>query len=333
MEVTAPDFPPAVLHTLSGDHTPGGPRVQLAVHESGRTDATAVVFCHGFPELAYSWRHQLAAVADAGFRAIAPDQRGYGGSSIPPDADDYSLSHLCGDLADLLDALEIDRAVFVGHDWGGFVAWAMPVLHPDRVAGVVGVCTPNTPFPRTDWLRRVFGDDEKMYMLWFQRPGEPEAAMDPRVRVVFDKLARGGVDPAVLLERGMARGEGGDFNPFRRLDDLEELGEPVLNEAETQHFVRAFERTGFGGAINWYRNMDRNAAEHPDVGTSPLGIPTLMITAEWDPALPPSLADKMGSLCSDLETHMVARAGHWLQQEAPEEVNAILVDWLTRRFG
>ena len=114
--------------------------IDLTVHETG--EGPAVVFCHGFPELAYSWRHQLPAVAAAGFRAIAPDQRGYGDSSAPPNISDYGLTELTGDMAGLLDALEIDRAIFVGHDWGGFVAWAMPLLYPDRTAGVVGVCTP-----------------------------------------------------------------------------------------------------------------------------------------------------------------------------------------------
>jgi len=325
-----------VLHTLSGIHTPdeGGEAVRLAVHELGDgSGRPPVVFCHGFPELAYSWRHQLPAVADAGFRAIAPDQRGYGGSSIPEDISSYSLDHLCGDLVDLLDALDIERAVFVGHDWGGFVSWAMPVLFPERVAGAVGICTPNTPFPGIEFLRSMFPQDDKMYMLWFQADGVAEAHMDPRAGTVMEKLMVGGVDPAVLLKEGIARGEGMDFNPFRRIDDFDTLGEPIASPEEVGHYVTEFERTGFRGGINWYRNMDANATRHPEVGTTPLDIPTLMITAEWDPALPPAMAAGMGKLCSDLETHMVAKAGHWVQQEYPEEVNALLTDWLTRRFG
>ncbi len=111
------------------------------------------------------------------------------------------------------------------------------------------------------------------------------------------------------------------------------MGDPIATPEEVDHYVEVFERTGFGGGINWYRNLDANAAAFPEAGTMPLGIPTLMITAEWDPALPPALAANMGNVCSDLETHMVERAGHWVQQECPEQVNAILVDWLTRRFG
>lgn len=330
-------FPPGVAHTLPGTHDPDGPHdppIHLSVHEAGEGgDRPAVVFCHGFPDLAYSWRHQLPMVADAGFRAVAPDQRGYGSSSAPGEISAYGLGQLCGDLADLLDVLEVERAVFVGHDWGGFVAWAMPALHPDRVAGVAGVCTPYTPFPGTDFLRSMFGDDENMYMLWFQEPGVAEAVMNPRVRMLYEKIMVGGIDPSVLAESGTARAEGMDFNPFRRIEELEPMGEPIASPEELEHYVETFERTGFTGGINWYRNIDANAERYPEAGTMPLDIPTLMITAEWDPALPPELAANMDQHCSDLEMHMISRAGHWVPQESPEEVGALLVDWLVRRFG
>ena len=116
------------------------PPISLSVHEGG--EGPAVVLCHGFPELAYSWRKQYQPLVDAGFRAIVPDQRGYGLSDSPPEIHQFDIDHLTTDLVHLLDALEIEKAVFVGHDWGGFVAWAMPVLHPDRTAGVIGVNTP-----------------------------------------------------------------------------------------------------------------------------------------------------------------------------------------------
>ena len=146
-----PGFPdPERVELAAGE---GRDAISLSVHELG--SGPAVVFCHGFPELAYSWRHQLPAIADAGFRAIAPDQRGYGRSDRPAKIEDYDLVHLCGDLAALLDAFEIERAVFVGHDWGGFVAWGMPVLHPDRTAGAIGVCTPYVALPPTSTLRAL----------------------------------------------------------------------------------------------------------------------------------------------------------------------------------
>lgn len=330
-------FPLPVHHTLSGDNTPAEPdvgRIRMSVHEAGVvTGHPPVVFCHGFPDLAYGWREQLPAVADAGFRAIAADQRGYGATTAPEPVEAYSLDHLCGDLADLLDVLDVDRAVFVGHDWGGFVAWAMPTLFPQRCAGVVGVCTPYTPFPTTDFLRAMFGEDpEAMYMLWFQEPGVAEAVLDGDAESVFSKLTVGGIDPAVVAEHGMAREQGATFNPFIDLASLPEIGEPLLSDEELAHYVREFSRTGFRGGLNWYRNIDRNAAAHPDVGVAPIDIPTLMICAEWDPALPPALAEGMDQRCSDLEMHVVPKAGHWVQTESPEEVNDLLVDWLSRRF-
>ncbi|MEM8768964.1 MAG: alpha/beta hydrolase, partial [Pseudomonadota bacterium] len=127
------------------------PDITLSVHDGGA--GPAVVLCHGFPELARSWRYQFGPLCDAGFRVIAPDQRGYGGSDAPKAVEDYDLVHLTGDLVNLLDVLEIDKAIFVGHDWGGLVAWAMPVMHPDRCLGVVGVNTPYVAMPSTDAMR------------------------------------------------------------------------------------------------------------------------------------------------------------------------------------
>ena len=268
--------------------------IGLSVHEAG--DGPAVVFSHGFPELAFSWRHQLSATAAAGFRAIAPDQRGYGRSDRPDRIEAYDLPHLCGDLAGLLDVLEIDRAVFVGHDWGGFVAWAMPILHPDRVAGVVGVCTPYMALPRTETMRALTGDDpDSLYMLWFQEPGVAEAAMDPAVRTLFDRMMRGGLSPDEILARRATTGSL-DMNPFRRIGEFEALGEPIVTPEELDDYVEQFERSGFRGGINWYRNIDRNVACVPDLGTRKLELPCLMVTAEWDLALRPELAAGMPAL-------------------------------------
>ena len=334
------DFPDPVHLTLSGANQPGGANstpISLAVHElapvRSEDGRPPVVFCHGFPDLAHAWRHQLPAVADAGFRAIAPNQRGYDGSSAPDAITDYGLGQLCGDLADLLDELDIERAVFIGHDWGGFVAWAMPVLFPERCVGAVGVCTPYTAFPSTEFLKMMFGEDpEQMYMLWFQEPGVAEAKMDPQARLLFEKVMKCGVDPARIAELGMAREGGSNFNPFIDLDGLPAIGEPFLSEQDLEVYASTFERTGFRGPINWYRNIDANGIAYPAVGSQHLDLPTLMICAEWDPALPPALAAGMPALCSDLEMHTIDRAGHWVQQEYPEQVNSLLVDWLSRRF-
>jgi len=302
--------------------------IELAVYEAG--SGPAVVMSHGFPELAYSWRHQLAALAEGGFRAIAVDQRGYGSSDCPESIEDYDLEHLADDMAGVLDELGIEKAVFAGHDWGGFVAWAMPVLYPERTLGVIGVNTPNFPFPTTDFYRTLVNDDDDMYILWFQRPGVAESFLDERPREVFDKLMRRSVPPAQVMAQAAEKGIAA--NPFLRIEALGAIGEALLSAEELDYYTHAYQRTGFRGGINWYRNIDRNAQRLPDVGVRPLDLPCLMITAEWDPALPPETAAGMPKICSDLEMHMIEGCGHWTQQEKPDQLSRLMLDWLTRRF-
>ena len=302
--------------------------IDLSVHVAG--DGPAVVLSHGFPELAYSWRHQVQPLVDAGFRVIVPDQRGYGASDSPAGVTEFDLEHLTSDLVGILDALEIDKAVFAGHDWGGNVTWAMPVIHPDRTAGSIGVNTPYAAFPGTAPLRLVFKDPDKLYILWFQEPGIAEGVMDPQVRSCFDLLMRRAEEPdgSSILNGGPEL----DANPFRRLEEMEPTGQPFLREEEFEEYVRTFETTGFRGGISWYRNLDRNRALFPDIGTKKLELPCLMVTAEWDRALTPALAEGMQGTCGDLETHMIEKCGHWTQQEKPAELNEIMTDWLQRRF-
>lgn len=328
-----PHFPDPRLLALPTQQGPGG-GLALSVHDAGT--GPAVVLCHGFPELAYSWRHQFEPLVAAGFRVVAPDQRGYGGSDRPEGSRGYDLEHLTGDLVAMLDVLEIEKAVFCGHDWGGFIVWAMPLLHPDRTAGVIGVNTPYTPRapkPPTELMRKLVGGrDERMYVLWFQERGVAEEVLDGQVRLLFEKLMRPPVDP--LEAAAQMVGEDGqlDMNPFRRLGELPS-GESLLTPEELDVFVRTFERTGFRGGIEWYRNFDRNWERLPELGTSPIEVPSLMVTAEWDAALRPEMAAGMPALVPDLEMHQIAKCGHWTQQEKPEELNRILVDWLGRRFG
>jgi pimeloyl-ACP methyl ester carboxylesterase len=234
----------------------------------------------------------------------------------------------------MLDVLGIEKAVFVGHDWGGFVVWAMPYLHPDRVAGVVGVNTPlltRSPLPPTQLLRMMVGGrDEKMYMLWFQQPGVAEAVLDAQPALAFEKLLRSGVPFEEIAKRLTADF---DMNPFRRLAELEALGEPIGTAEERAHYARVFARTGFRGGINWYRNLDRNWETAPDVGAKPIDVPSLMVCAAWDPALRPEMAGGMPALCRDLEMVTIERCGHWTQQERPDELNRILIDWLRRKIA
>ncbi|MGB2757101.1 MAG: alpha/beta hydrolase [Acidimicrobiia bacterium] len=316
-------------HVLALPDRGYGP-IDIAVHEAGA--GTPVIFVHGFPELAYSWRSQVSAVSDAGFRAIAPDMRGYGNSSAPPEMEAYDLGALCGDLVDVCDALEIEAAVFVGHDWGGGVTWAMPALHPDRVLGLVGLCTPYMSFPTTDVLRAVFApeNDDDHYMLWFQKPGVAESVLDEHVALLFDRLMRRGAE---TRPEDFGASATTKMNPFRDLASLATIGEPLGDEASREFFVRTFQRTGFRGGINWYRNMDRNAERYPEIAKGDPGVPCLMLCAELDPVLPPTLAANMPNQIADLEMATIDGSGHWLQQDRPEEVNSTLIRWLNTRFA
>jgi pimeloyl-ACP methyl ester carboxylesterase len=303
--------------------------IRMAVTEQGT--GPAVVLCHGFPELAYSWRHQIGALADAGFRAIAPDQRGYGDTDRPDAIEAYDIEHLTGDLVGLLDALGIERAVFAGHDWGGIVAWQMPLLHPDRVAGVIGVNTPafqRAPMRPLSIFRGLFGDD--YYVCHFQQPGVADAGLAQDVRRVFTQLMRRGVPVELLAEQG-TRPDGTMRNLVEVVHGPEALGEPLLDEGELATYVRAFEKTGFTGAINWYRNLDRNWERTTHLDGARIEVPSLMVTAEHDPVLRPEMAEHMRDFVTDLEIVLIRDCGHWTQQEKPDELNRVMIDWLARR--
>jgi pimeloyl-ACP methyl ester carboxylesterase len=301
--------------------------VELHVVEEGT--GPAVVLAHGFPELSFSWRHQLPALAAAGYRAVAPDQRGYGWSSRPEAIDDYDIVHLTDDLLGLLDDLGEERAVFVGHDWGSMVVWQLSLLHPERVAGVVGMSVPFVPrgpvSPITA-MRNVFGD-AFFYILYFQQPGVADADL--------------GRDAATTMRRMLAglttRGDSGPDPTFFANDGrgfVERLPEPDvlpdwLTQEELDHYVAEFTRTGFTGGINWYRNFDRNWALTEHLDGAKVEVPSLFIGGGADPVLmmtPPSVSD--GWLTDHRGTHIIEGAGHWVQQERPDEVNDALLAFL-----
>jgi pimeloyl-ACP methyl ester carboxylesterase len=302
----------------------------MAVYEQGR--GFPVVLCHGFPELAYSWRHQLPALAAAGFRAIAPDQRGYGRTDAPQQVEAYDMVHLTDDMAGLLDALRIDRAVFCGHDWGGAVVWNMAMMHRDRVAGVIGVNTPHMPRPPMDPLelmRLTMGED--MYIVFFNRGRDADrllAADVPRTMRFFYRRSN-----VTLQEFDALPPEERNLELERALKEPESewRGEPLLRDEELGYYVEAFEKTGFTGGLNWYRNFTRNWERSAELDYR-IELPCLMICAANDFALRPELADAMDDLCPDLEKHVIPDCGHWTQAEKPQELNALMTDWLARRF-
>jgi pimeloyl-ACP methyl ester carboxylesterase len=308
--------------------------IRMAVYEQGK--GLPVVLCHGFPELAYSWRHQLPALAAAGYRAIAPDQRGYGLTDRPDAVDAYTIVHLCDDLVGLLDARKIDKAVFCGHDWGGLVVWMMPLVHPDRVAGVIGVNTPlmrRPPVPPIQLLRQLRGDDN--YIVAFQEPGTADRVLAADVRKTFTLLMRrGGLFNAKEFARLPADAPERKFELLKMLEAPVEsyTGEVFLSPAEMDFFVDTYTKTGFTGGINWYRNLDRNWELTKDLAYK-IGVPCLYVGAENDVVLPPSSAAGMEQMIPDLEKTTIADCGHWTQQEKPAELNRAIIDWLNRKFA
>jgi pimeloyl-ACP methyl ester carboxylesterase len=307
--------------------------IDMAVYEAGPKDGVPVVLCHGFPELAYSWRHQLPALAAAGFRAIAPDQRGYGRTSRPAAVTDYDMTHLTGDLVGLLDALGLKDAIFCGHDWGGLVVWQMPLFHPKRVRGVIGVNTPfiaRGPVDPILAMRTVFGED--MYIVYFQKPGLADAALAKDVGKSFRFFMRkSGMKAA---EYAKLPAEQRNLALVKALE-ADEVGwgggQSLLNDEEMKYFVDAFTRTGFTGGINWYRNFTRNWETSGTVEQK-VNVPGLMVMAEDDIVLSPAMADGMERFVPDLEKALIKDCGHWTQQEHPDELNQIMIAWLKKRF-
>lgn len=298
--------------------------IRMAIYEQG--EGQPVIFLHGFPELAFSWRHQLPAVANAGFRAIAIDQRGYGRTDAPPDVNDYRIDKLIGDIEGLLDVLELDRAIFVGHDWGALVLWQMSLLCPERIERQAILNIPFYPRSSVDpikLMRKHFGPD--FYIVNFQDSDEADItfAADPGhffdmlmrknqiTRAVFDQLPP---EKKVLsLLAAVARKESG--------------GEALLSTAEREYFVAAFSASGFTAPINWYRNWTQNWQLLEDVPQI-VQVPTLFIGAEDDVIIPPERIEAMKPCVRNLDVHMLENCGHWTQQEKPDEVNRILIDWL-----
>jgi pimeloyl-ACP methyl ester carboxylesterase len=303
--------------------------VQLRVIEAGDRGAPVVVLCHGFPELAYSWRHQVPVLAEAGYHVLAPDQRGYGGSSRPEAIEAYDIHQLTADIVGLLDDVGAERAVWVGHDWGAVVVWNAPLLHPDRVAAVGALSVP--PLPRaqqqpTQAFRGTFGENF-FYILYFQEPGVADAELDGdparTMRRMMGGLQLTGDQSAAL--RMVAAG------PEGFIDRLPEPGARPdwISQDELDHYISEFTRTGFTGGLNWYRNMDRNWETTPALDGAMITVPCLFIGGTADPVLAFTRRDRAGQVISGpYREVMIDGAGHWLQQERPDEVNSALLEFL-----
>lgn len=301
--------------------------LQMAYHEAGV--GPLVVLLHGFPELGSTWRHQIKALAAAGYRAIAPDQRGYGGTDAPADIEAYSILDLVGDVIALLDALEADQAVVVGHDWGAPIAWATALLRPDRVRAVVGLSIPTGPrssAPPIELMRKNAGDD--YYMVQFQVPGLADARLAENVR---ESLLRGRYSASgdVPEDKRWVPTDGGFFDT-RVLPGPDEV--PAWLDAEhLDDLTENFERTGFTGGLNWYRNLDRNWRLMAPFDGMKILPPALFMTGEWDLEYAGNrgMIKRLKDFVPNLrETIIMPGAGHWLGEERPEEVNSALLKFL-----
>lgn len=311
---------PLMVETSSG--------IRLASYSEG-SSGPPVIFCHGFPELAFTWRHVMPAVVAAGYRAVAFDMPGYGRSDRPEPVEAYDIVALTSSIGDAVRALGFEKAVFVGHDWGASVIWEMPLLEAPVVAGVVGVNTPRWKY--RNWgrtplvhLKDVFGPDH--YMLFFQRPGDAEGRMvaDGKYEAAADRRHRRPpfhifpVDP----ESGLAR---------QHLASLRgaPLGEPLLSEEEASYYGSAFRNTGFTGGLNWYRNIERNAELLHGTSMS-INVPALMIAATHDIYNPEQASSGIEALGPRFERIVLPRSGHWLPDENRADLNTGIIDWLRR---
>lgn len=298
--------------------------IRLALYEQG--EGPPVILVHGFPELAFSWRHQLPALADAGFRAIAVDMRGYGQSESPTGVSAYRASELIADLEGLLDALGLTRATFVGHDWGALLLWQMAMFVPDRIEKLINLNIPHmprSPIDPIDAMRARFGDD--FYIVNFQGSNEADLAFAADPAHFFTMMMR---------KNQVSRAQFDQLPPNMKVLSLlkvmqrsESSGDPLLTDAELDYYVHAFETSGFTGPINWYRNWSRNWAETAGVDPN-IDIPTLFIGAVDDVVIAPEQIEAMKPLVSNLTIEMLEPCGHWTQQERPDDVNRLIINWL-----
>lgn len=305
--------------------------VTLAVYEAGEASSKAppIMLVHGWPETAYSWKHQMTALADAGFHVIAPDLKGFGRSDAPKDVAQYDIHHMTDDLIHLLDAMGIDKAIFCGHDWGGVIVWPLAHMHKDRVAGVIGVCTAHYPplaIPEIDKIRANRGD--KHYIVTFNDDLSVEDVFTGQEEKFFRTMFQRAPKRAVLEQLGDRL-----FDIVGRIKHgpTPELGGQVMGAEDLDVYIDAYKKSGFHGGVNLYRNIDRNHATLKDVDPT-VTAPALWVGAEDDIFLPVEYANRMDQWVPDLERHVVADSGHWLMWEQPDALNTRMIDWLNRRF-
>ena len=307
----------------------------ITMHITEQGEGPLVVLCHGFPELGYSWRHQLPALAEAGFHAVAPDQRGYGRTDRPDSIEDYDIFHLVGDIVGLVHALGEEGAVIVGHDWGSTVAQYCALLRPDIFHTVILLSVPFSERPwksrrPTEGMKKLLGgQDLEFYMLYFQEPGKVERELEEDVRrfILGSLYAASGDPPPEERWRFL-------FPKGQRFIDTSCVPEALpawLTEGDIDFFTGEFTKTGFRGGVNWYRNIDRNWEMTPFLSGAKIRQPSLFIAGELDGVISFSrgVFDRMEASVPDLRGKvLIPGAGHWVQQEHPAEVNKLMIQFL-----
>ena len=313
--------------------------IRLNIAELG--EGPLVLMCHGFPESWYSWRHQIGALAAAGFHAVAPDMRGYGKSDRPEAIDQYTMFHLVGDLVGLLDALKVPTATIVGHDWGAGIAWQAARLRPDRFRAVACLSVPYRPrgpvrptsvMPRTE--------NAQFYQLYFQEPGVAEAELerDPRASVRTMLYGASGEGAAAFRAAAASGGTAPDVGMVPRGGGMLPAPgtavplPPWLSEADIDFYAGEFKRSGFRGPLNYYRNYDRNWELLAPFADLKVTVPALYVAGDHDMVLAaPGTAEHLKNLKQFVpalrDIKMLPGCGHWTQQERPDEVSAALIDF------
>ena len=307
--------------------------VQLAAYEiDGDPECInpPILLIHGWPEIAYSWANQIAPLAHAGYRVIAVDLKGFGWSDAPRDPALYDIEHITNDLTALLDALQIDRAVFCGHDWGGSIVWSMGQWRPERVVGIIGVCTPlkaRPPAPPIDILRKRFTD--KHYFVQFQERDWPEKLFESDIERFFMMMFR---RPAPREKWASLVPQIFDL-PGRFKEGKTPSPEGLIVPRDVIDFyVEAYQQSGFHGGINLYRNVDQNW-RLMEGRNEIVHATSLWIGADLDLFLPPESADGMEKIVPNLEKQIIRNAGHWVMWEQSDQLNAVILDWLKRTIA
>ena len=305
----------------------------IKMHITEQGEGPLIIMCHGFPELWYSWRHQIPALAESGFHAVAPDQRGYGQTESPEPIEAYNILQLTSDIVGLVHALGEERAVIAGHDWGAPVAWHCALLRPDIFHALILLSVPYLPgswesIPPTEAMRKMAGDKE-FYQLYFQEPGKVEKELEEDVRktMLMFLYSASGDPPPEKRWRFL-------FNKSQRFIDsgfLPDSLPPWLTEQDLGFFTQEFQRSGFRGGVNWYRNIDRNRELTPFLNGAKIRQPALFAAGELDGVIImyrqpyDSLETNMPKLKKKM---LIPGAGHWVQQERPEEINKLLLEFL-----